>query len=60
MGTESFTWITTALVSGVAAGQAIAGPVVEHEGWRAAAATTAAVALVGALVLVGRRGYLSG
>ena len=33
-GTESFTWITTALVAGVAAGQALAGPLVERADWR--------------------------
>ncbi len=59
MGTESFTWITTALVSGVAAGQGLAGPVVEHAGWRAAALACAAVGVAGAALLLARRGDLA-
>jgi MFS family permease len=59
MGTESFTWITTALVSGVAAGQALAGPVVEHAGWRSAALACAAVGVAGAALLLVRRADLA-
>jgi MFS family permease len=55
MGTESFTWITTALVSGVAAGQGLAGPLVEHAGWRAAALACAGVGVGGAALLLVRR-----
>jgi MFS family permease len=58
MGTESFTWITTALVSGVAAGQALAGPLVEHAGWRSAALACAAVGGTGAALLLARRASL--
>ena len=58
MGTESFTWSTTALVSGVAAGQALAGPVVEHAGWRSAALSCAAVGIAGAALLAARRSSL--
>jgi MFS family permease len=59
MGTESFTWITTALVSGVAAGQALAGPLVEHAGWRSAALACAAVGVAGAALLLARRPSLA-
>ena len=59
MGTESFTWITTALVSGVAAGQALAGPLVEHAGWRSAALACAAVGIAGAALLAARRSSLA-
>lgn len=60
MGTESFTWITTALVGGVAGGQALAGPVVEHAGWRGGALSCAAVGVAGAALLLVRRSTLSG
>lgn len=58
MGTESFTWITTALVGGVAGGQALAGPVIEHAGWRSAALACAAVGVAGAALLLARRSNL--
>ena len=35
-GTESFTWLVTALVAGISAGAAVAGAVIEAEGWQAA------------------------
>lgn len=59
MATESFTWITTALVGGVAGGQALAGPVVEHAGWRSAALACAAVGVAGAALLLARRSSLA-
>lgn len=59
MAAESFTWITTALVSGVAAGQALAGPLVEHAGWRTAALACAAVGVAGAALLLARRPNLA-
>lgn len=59
MGTESFTWITTALVSGVAAGQGLAGVLVEHAGWRWAALACGAVGIVGAVRLALRRADLA-
>lgn len=59
MGTESFTWITTALVGGVAGGQALAGPVVEHAGWRSAALSCAAVGVAGGALLLVRRSTLA-
>jgi len=58
MGTESFTWTITALVAGAASGQALAGPVIEHAGWRAAALACAAVGGVGAALLLARRSSL--
>lgn len=59
MGTESFTWITTALVGGVAGGQALAGPLIEQAGWRSAALACAAVGVAGAALLVARRSNLT-
>ena len=59
MSTESFTWITTALVSGVALGQALSGPLVEHAGWRSAALACAAVGVTGATLLLARRPSLA-
>jgi len=59
MGTESFTWITTALVSGAACGQALAGPVIEHAGWRPATLACAAVGAAGAALLLARRSSLA-
>jgi MFS family permease len=59
MGTESFTWITTALVGGVAVGQAVAGPIVQHAGWRAASLACAAVGAAGAALLLARRSTLA-
>lgn len=59
MGTESFTWITTALIAGAASGQAMAGPIIEHAGWRAAALACAAVGTLGAALLVARRPTLA-
>jgi MFS family permease len=59
MSTESFTWVTTALVSGVATGQALAGPLVEHAGWRTATLACAGVGVAGAALLLLRRGELA-
>ncbi len=46
-GTESFTWLLTALVAGLSAGAAVAGAVIEAEGWpsRRAPGGTAVAAL---------------
>ncbi|HWH23280.1 MAG TPA: hypothetical protein VNW68_00130 [Candidatus Limnocylindria bacterium] len=54
MGTESFTWITTALIAGAATGQAISGPLVDHAGWRVAVLACASVGAVGAALLATR------
>jgi MFS family permease len=59
LATESFTWITTALVSGVAAGQGLAGPLVEHAGWRSATLACAGVGVAGAALLLVRRAHLA-
>jgi MFS family permease len=54
--TEAFTWPITALVSGLAVGNAAAGAVVEAADWRAAFLVAAAGASLGAMVaLAGRR-----
>ena len=52
--TEAFTWLTTALVSGLAAGNAAAGALVEAGGWEAAVLAGVAVGLLGAAALRGR------
>ncbi len=54
--TEAFTWLTTALVTGLAAGSAVAGAVVEAQDWTAAVLVGVAIGLAGAgLSVVGRR-----
>jgi len=54
--TEAFTWPITALVTGLAVGNAAAGAVVEAADWRAAFLVAAAGASLGAVVaLAGRR-----
>jgi MFS family permease len=57
--TEAYTWPITALLAGIAAGNAGAGALVEGPGWRAAFAASSAVAAVGAAVVVARRGTLT-
>ena len=54
-GTESFTWLLTALVAGLSAGAAVAGAVIEADGWPSAVVVGAAVAAVGAAVAAARR-----
>ncbi|MDQ3758797.1 MAG: MFS transporter [Actinomycetota bacterium] len=46
-GTEAFSWLMTSLVAGVALGTAVAGTVVEANGWEAAVLVGVAVALAG-------------
>lgn len=53
--TEAYTWPITSLVVGIAAGNAVAGAVVEAADWRFAFAAAAAVALFGALAATSRR-----
>lgn len=54
-GAEAFTWLLTALVTGLALGSAVAGSLAEAEGWRAAVLVGCAVAgLGGALAYAGR------
>ena len=57
-GTESFTWLLTALVAGLSAGAAVAGAVVEADGWPSAVLVGAAVAAVGAALAAARRDIL--
>jgi hypothetical protein len=53
--TEAYTWPTTSLVTGFAAGTAVGGMLVEAVGWRAALLSSFAAAAVGAaLALAGR------
>jgi predicted MFS family arabinose efflux permease len=47
-GTESFTWLLTALVAGLSAGAAVAGAVIEAQGWPAAVLVGTIVAALGA------------
>ena len=56
--TEAFTWSSTAIVTGVGAGMAAGGMLVEHAGWAAAFLLAAASALV-ASALALRLGALS-
>jgi MFS family permease len=57
-GTESFTWLLTALVAGLSAGAAVGGAVIEADGWPAAVLVGIAVAGVGALIAATRRDAL--
>jgi MFS family permease len=56
--TEAYTWGITALVSGVAAGTAAGGVLVEAEGWRTAIVAGVAAAAVGGLLAFTRRASL--
>lgn len=53
--TESFTWLVTALVVGIATGNAAAGALVDASSWRVAVLAAAAVAGIAAVVTVMRR-----
>jgi predicted MFS family arabinose efflux permease len=57
--TEAFTWPLTALVAGVSLGAAASGAVVEASSWSAGVVLAMAVALVGATVVLARRGTLA-
>ena len=57
-GTEAFTWLLTALVGGIAAGAAVAGLVIESQGWSAAVLIGVAVAALGAAFSFARRDSL--
>jgi MFS family permease len=56
--TEAFTWLMTALVSGIAAGSAVAGALVEAQGWELAVLVGTGVALAGGLAAFAGRGAL--
>jgi MFS family permease len=53
--TEAFTWLMTALIAGLSAGSAVAGALVEADGWPAAVLAGVAVAFAGAALSVGIR-----
>ncbi|HEV2818870.1 MAG TPA: MFS transporter [Solirubrobacteraceae bacterium] len=57
--TEAYAWLVTALIGGVAAGNALAGALVEEWGWRIALAAACGCALLGALVTLARRRTLT-
>jgi predicted MFS family arabinose efflux permease len=57
-GTESFTWLLTALVAGLSAGAAVAGAVIEADGWPASVLLGTLVAGLGAAFAVARRDTL--
>jgi MFS family permease len=54
--TEAYTWPVTAFVGGIAVGSALAGGIVEAASWRTAFLVAAAIAAVGTLIAVARRG----
>ena len=54
--TEAYTWPVTAFVGGIAIGSALAGTIVETASWRTAFVVAGAVAAVGTVVAVVRRG----
>jgi MFS family permease len=56
--TEAFTWLVTSLVAGLAAGNAVAGAVIERDGWPAAVLIGVGVAAIGALGALGLRDSL--
>jgi MFS family permease len=56
--TEAFTWLSTGVTAGFAAGGAIAGVLVQHASIDAALLTTASFALLAAVVLYLRRATL--
>ena len=56
--TEAYTWPLTAIVAGIAAGQAVAGSIVDGPGWRTAALVAVASAAVGSALALARRGTL--
>ena len=57
-GTEAFTWLMTALIAGLSLGTAVAGAVVESNGWPEAVMIGVAVAAIGAIMTFARRGSL--
>ena len=56
--TEAFTWLMTALITGVSAGNAAAGLISDSYGWQESVLVGVAVAIAGALVGFARRGAL--
>jgi MFS family permease len=56
---ESFTWLITATVLGVAVGSALAGVLIDAAGWQSAQLATAGLGLLGAGIAVVRRETLA-
>jgi MFS family permease len=54
--TEAYTWPVTAFVGGIAVGSALAGAIVEAASWRTAFLVAGAIAAVGTLIAIARRG----
>jgi MFS family permease len=57
--TEAYAWPVTALVAGLAAGNAAAGAIVEAADWRAAIVVAIAVGVLGGAIAFTRRGTLT-
>jgi MFS family permease len=57
--TEAYTWLVTAIVVGVAVGNAVAGVLVEGAGWRVSFLVGAACATIGSALAFSRRATLS-
>ena len=56
--TEAFSWLSTAIVTGISLGTAVGGVVIEHGGPTWSLALAAPCALVASLVVLGRRSSL--
>jgi MFS family permease len=54
-GTEAYTWLSLAMTAGASLGSALAGPLAEAAGWRAAAAVAVAMPAFGTVLLLARR-----
>ena len=54
--TEAYTWPVTAFVGGIAVGSALAGGIIEAASWRTAFLVAGAIAAIGTLIAVARRG----
>jgi len=59
-GTEVFTWLSLSIMVGASAGSALAGPLVQADGWRAGVLLAAALPALGLPLLLARRGLLRG
>jgi hypothetical protein len=57
-GAESFTWLLTALVAGLALGTGVGGALIEADGWQVAVLAGSAIAALGAVLAYLRRGLL--
>jgi MFS family permease len=57
-GTEAYTWLALAMTLGASLGSALAGPLAEAAGWRAAAALACALPAMGTVLLLSRRQLL--